>query len=167
MSLNEKISRRDALRRLGLTAATAYVAPGFLTISSARASSSVSEPSEASVPTPPTPPTAPSNVDEIEFDETESDHCETTKEQGQPGQITISRNDMKRAQEAVDAGYAKPLNEIWQGIVAEYPGRIIKVEFTGFRWRPRYRLRGISKSGQLETVIVSARTGLIERIVGC
>lgn len=152
---------------MGLTAAATYVAPGFLTISSARASSSATAPSKSSVPTPPTPPTAPSNVDDLEFDEAKSDNCEVPTGRGQTDQVTISRNDMRRASEAVAEGYAKPLNEIWPDIVANYPGRIIKVEFTGFRWRPRYRLRAISKSGHLETVIVSARTGLIERIVGC
>ncbi len=159
------ISRRKALARLGLAAATVYVAPGFLTLSSARASNSSS--SGGSVTTPPTPPTAPSNVDDLEVDQTATDSCGTVDKGSSDGPATISQDDMKRAQEAVEAGYAKPLDQVWPGLVAAYSGRIIWVEFTGFRWRPRYRLRAISESGHLETVIVSARTGLIERIVGC
>ncbi|PHQ96060.1 MAG: hypothetical protein COB40_09320 [Marinosulfonomonas sp.] len=161
------ISRRKALARLGLMAATVYVAPSFLTLSSARASSSVSPPSGASIPTPPTPPTAPSNVDELEFDVVARDRCGTDEMDSSGGPVTIGQNDMKRAQEAVEAGYAKPLDQVWPGLMAAYSGRIIRVEFTGFRWRPRYRLRAISETGHLETVIVSARTGRIERIVGC
>jgi len=73
----------------------------------------------------------------------------------------------ERAQEAVDAGFAKPLEAIWPKFSSDYSGKVIGIEFTGFRWRPRYRFKAISDLGHLETVIVSARTGLIEKVVGC
>lgn len=186
-------TRREAMRRLGLAVVAAYVAPEFLTLSEARAStptppSAATEPTQASTTsstsststtstasssptsnptnvTPPTPPTAPSNIEDIETDVQDADTCKNTSDNG--AQATISRSDFERAQAAVDAGYAKPLDAIWADFTSSYNGRVIGVEFTGYRWRPRYRFRGISPSGHLETVIVSARTGEIERIVGC
>jgi len=174
-------TRREALLRLGLAVATAYVVPEVINISQARASSSASPPSApskasppsaASTPsapssaTPPTPPTAPSNVDDTEVDVQDTDTC-TASRSAASGNATISRSDFERAQAAVDAGYAKPLDVIWSDFTKNYPGKVIGVEFTGHKWRPRYRFRAISESGHLETVIVSARTGKIERIVGC
>ena len=161
----ENPSRRAAMRRLGLAVATAYIVPEIVMLSGARASSSAS--GSGSFVTPPTPPTAPSDVDVIEFDVQESDTCQktTASEVNQP--ISISQSDFDRAQESVKAGYAKPLQAIWPNFSSNYSGKVIGIEFTGFRWRPRYRFKAISADGHLETVIVSARTGLIEKIVGC
>jgi len=160
----ENPSRRAAMRRLGLAVASAYIVPEVVMLSAARASSSVSG---SSFVTPPTPPTAPSNVDAIEADIQVGDSCQNTtvSEANQP--VSISQSDFDRAQEAVEAGYAKPLQAIWPEFSSNYSGKVIGIEFTGFRWRPRYRFKAISASGHLETVIVSARTGLIEKIVGC
>jgi hypothetical protein len=163
----ENPSRRAAMRRLGLAVAAAYIVPEVVMLSGARASTSSSVSGGGSFVTPPTPPTAPSNVDTIEADVQVSDTCQkaTAREANQP--ISISQSDFDRAQEAVDAGYAKPLQAIWPDFLSNYSGKVIGIEFTGFRWRPRYRFKAISASGHLETVIVSARTGLIEKIVGC
>lgn len=174
------ITRREALRRLGLGTVAAYVVPNVIMVSAARAStggSSVSPASSSgpagsagsdpSVATPPTPPSVPSNAASGESDEAESDTCRSERAGAVPDSPTISTTDYLRAQEAVEAGYAKPLHQIWDGIQADYQGRFISIEFTGFRYRPRYRFRAVSPSGRLETVIVSARTGSIVRIVGC
>lgn len=161
----ENPSRRAAMRRLGLAVATAYIVPETVMLSAARASSSVS--GSSSYVTPPTPPTAPSNVDSIEADIEQSDFCQKTEVGGEDQSVSISQSDFERAQEAVEAGYAKPLQAIWPEFSSNYSGKVIGIEFTGFRWRPRYRFKAISASGHLETVIVSARTGLIEKIVGC
>ena len=163
----ENPSRRAAMRRLGLAVATAYIVPEIVMLSGARASSSSNASGSGSFVTPPTPPTAPSNVDIIEADVQVSDTCQkaTASEANQP--ISISQSDFDRAQEAVEAGYAKPLEAIWPEFSSNYSGKVIGIEFTGFRWRPRYRFKAISASGHLETVIVSARTGLIEKVVGC
>ena len=164
----ENPSRRAAMRRLGLAVAAAYIVPETVMLSGARASSSASSASGGgSFVTPPTPPTAPSNVDVIEADAQVTDTCQkaSTREANQP--ISISQSDFDRAQEAVEAGYAKPLKAIWPEFSSNYSGKVIGIEFTGFRWRPRYRFKGISANGHLQTVIVSARTGIIEKIVGC
>lgn len=170
------MTRREALRRLGLGTVAAYVVPNVVLVSAARASSGGSAASSSSggsvnsdpsIATPPTPPSVPSNVARGESDEADSDTCQSEQPGAVPDAPTISRSDYQRAQDAVDAGYAKPLHQIWEGIQADYQGRIVSIEFTGFRYRPRYRLRAISPTGRLETVIVSARTGSIVRIVGC
>lgn len=163
----ENPTRREALRRLGLSVAAAYIAPEVLIISEARASSGISESSSSSSATPPTPPTAPSNIDELEVDMQNSDFCRKTQIDGANQSVSFSESDYERAQVAVDAGYAKPLQAIWPEFISNYSGKVIGIEFTGFRWRPRYRFRAISVSGHLETVIVSARTGIIENIVVC
>lgn len=180
---NESLSRRAALLRLGRYAATAYVVPNVVILSEARASGSGgsgggsggggsgsggnsgpgSGASNHSSPTPPSPPTAPSNVEEIEADEIQSDLCKGDYRQGS----AAARDSLERAQQAVDAGYARPLDSVLRRLGRQYNGRIVGVSFTGFRWRPRYRFRAVSASGRLETVIVSARTGKIVRIEGC
>ena len=155
-------ARRKALRRLGLAVAAAYVVPEIVMLSEASASSS----SEVSVVTPPTPPSPPANLNELEEDEREKDTCKEAPP-GTGQDITFSESDFERAQAAVDAGYAKPLTAIWPQFSSDYRGKVIGIEFTGFRWLPRYRFRAISVNGHLETVIVSARTGKIEKIIGC
>ena len=163
----ENPSRRAAMRRLGMAVATAYIIPEIVMLSGARASTTSSVSGGGSFVTPPTPPTPPSNVDKIEADDKESDAYQkaTARERNQT--MTISQSDFDRAQEAVDAGFAKPLEAIWPKFSSDYSGKVIGIEFTGFRWRPRYRFKAISNLGHLETVIVSARTGLIEKVVGC
>ena len=155
-------ARRNALRRLGLAVAAAYVVPEIVMLSEASASSS----SGASYATPPTPPSPPENLNDREVDERKSDACQEVPS-GTSQEIAFSESDYERAQASVAAGYAKPLTAIWPHLSIDYSGKIIGIEFTGFRWRPRYRFRAISLEGHLETVIVSARTGKIERIIGC
>ena len=74
---------------------------------------------------------------------------------------------MQRAQEAIEAGEAQPLDQIWGTFRSEYDGKIIGVEFLNRRNNTRYRFRAISKTGRLETVTISAQTGNVQRIVGC
>ena len=74
---------------------------------------------------------------------------------------------MARSQEAVAAGYAKPLDQIWNEFISSYDGKVLGVEFLDRQRNPRYRFRAISRSGRLETVTISAQTGAIQRIVGC
>ncbi len=163
----ENPSRREALRRLGLSVVAAYVIPEVLILSKARASSGSSGASSDDGATPPTPPTAPSNIDDLEVDVQESDFCRTAQSASIDTSISFSESGLERAQAAVDAGYAKPLQAIWPEFISNYSGKVIGIEFTGYRWRPRYRFRTISISGRLETVIVSARTGKIVKIVVC
>ncbi len=171
-STRKDLTRREALRRLGMAVTAAYVVPDVVMVSQARASgveteqpSAPDQPSPPEVPTPPTPPSAPENIDEIERDVTETDTCKGSAQSGNAP--TISARDFERAQAAVEAGYAKPLDAIWTDFTKNYHGKVVGIEFTGYKWRPRFRFRAISASGRLETVIVSARTGKIEKIVGC
>ncbi len=84
-----------------------------------------------------------------------------------PDSISISRSDLERSQDAIEAGYAKPLDQIWGEFISEYDGKVIGVEFLDRQSNPRYRFRAISRTGRLETVTISAQTGSILRIVGC
>lgn len=178
---DSKLTRRQALARIGLSPAAIYLAPTVLALSSAAFASEASGgdagdegdegasgASGASSPSAPSPsgPPSPSSTEEEDEKSTDRCHSEVSATSG-GGSLSISADDFQRAQVSVDAGYAKPLSLIWQDIVDQYPGHIISVSFTGYRYRPRYRLKAVSPSGRLETVIVSAKTGQIERIVGC
>lgn len=160
----ENPGRRAALRRLGMAVVAAYVTPEVAMLSEARASSGVSPPSGVTAPTPPTPPSSPSNA---EVGDQTRDACIAETGEGNANTISITESDFNRAQRSVDAGYAKPLEAIWADFTNSYSGKVIGVEFTGYQYRPRYRFKAISPSGHLETVVVSARTGKILRIVGC
>jgi len=157
-----KLTRREALKRLGRYSVTAYVVPNVVLLSEARASGASGSGSQSD-PTPPSPPTAPSNIEEIEADELLSDKCRGDDAGGDSPEQT----GMETARQAVEAGYARPLDSVLRRLSSQYDGRVVGVSFTGFRWRPRYRFRAVSVSGRLETVIVSARTGKIVRIEGC
>jgi len=166
-------SRRNALRRLAGAVVAAYVVPEVLFLSEAKAGNST--PSAPTVPSAPSPsstdtdddsgngPSAPGPSDAAER---ARDTCNIPGSQS-ANTISISRSDMQRSQEAIDAGYAKPLNQIWGNFISDYDGKIIGVEFLGRQNNPRYRFRAISKTGRLETVTISAQTGAIQQIVGC
>lgn len=191
----ERPSRRAALRRLAGAVVSAYVVPEVLFLSAARAEGSSSSfpsaptgsssepstpstPSGASAPSGSTTPTSPSTSapsgsesssssgGASDAEEAARETCSVPDSQGQ-NTISISRSDLVRSQEAVEAGAAKPLDEIWGNFISEYDGKVIGVEFLDRRNITRYRFRAISKTGRLETVTISAQTGAIERIVGC
>lgn len=180
-------ARRKALRRLAGAAISAYVVPEVLFLSAANAESvsgvsSASSASPASMVSPGSGVSGPSIVtpsgasspepsmpdpsgNAIEYDE-ESDACNLDGSPRSQG-IRIARSDLNRSQDAIDAGYARPLEQIWSEFVGQYDGKVIGVEFTGRRANPRYKFRAISPSGRLETVVISAQTGDIIRISGC
>lgn len=189
-------TRRTALRRLAGAALAAYVVPEVLFLSAARADDDGPSVPDVSTPSPsppaPSPSSAPDDsndpVDTGKPDDTgdtadtsgtgESDDGTDTAavrardtcnlpRAGGNNTISISRSDLARAQEAVAAGDAKPLGEIWGTFKSGYDGEVIGVEFLGQRRNTRYRFRAISKTGRLETVTISAQTGVIQRIVGC
>ncbi len=174
-------SRREALRRLAGAAIAAYVVPEVLFLSEARAESSA--PSAPTAPTAPTAPSVPvpsapdpgtepdestpgSGAGPSDAEDVARDTCSISSSQD-PDTISISRSDLARSQDAVKAGYARPLDQIWGTFISSYDGKIIGVEFIDRQTNPRYRFRAISKAGRLETVTISAQTGVIQRIVGC
>ncbi len=186
----ESPSRRAALRRLAGAVAGAYVVPEVVFLSAARADTSTpSVPSPSSVDTSPVPTPAPSSGTggtDVVDDSDDTDDTETTEategasspeqvaretcsipENARPDTISISRTDLSRSQDAIAAGYAKPLDQIWNEFIAGYDGKVLGVEFLDRKSNPRYRFRAISRSGRLETVTISAQTGVIQRIVGC
>jgi hypothetical protein len=173
-------SRRDALRRLAGAVVMAYVVPEVLFLSAAHADEG-DESSSPSAPAPSSP--APSGGSDDQDDDSDDDDddetfagrdeddqaretCNLPRARGE-NTISISRSDMERAQEAVNAGYAKPLDQVWGQFISEYDGKVIGVEFLDRRRNPRYRFRAISNTGRLETVTISAQTGVIQHIVGC
>ncbi len=170
----ESPTRRDALRRLAGAVVTAYVVPEVLFLSKARAGNSKPSVPSPSTPSPstPVPSSAPDDDDDSGSDgasgaaEAARDTCNIPGTQN-ANTISISRSDMQRSQEAIEAGYAKPLNQIWGNFVSDYDGKVIGVEFLDRQNNPRYRFRAISSSGRLETVTISAQTGAIQRIIGC
>lgn len=178
----ESPSRRAALRRLAGAALAGYVVPEVLFLSAARADSSSSSsssdsssPSGSSASTPSvSPPSVPSPsvpapsgaTSASSAEENARETCTVTRTQD-TNTITISRSDLERSREAVAAGRAQPLEQIWGAFMSAYDGSVIGVEFLNRRNRPRYRFRAISKRGRLETVTISAQTGRIIRIVGC
>jgi len=151
-------TRREALRRLGLAAVAAYVAPGVLLVNEARATGT-STPSKPETP-------APSGAATAASEPPEPAGC-TGRPAKAPENATISARDFERAKQAVANGTAKPLNEIWRDFTSSYDGQIIGVEFGGPSNNPVYTFKTISAAGRLETVEVSARTGTITQIVGC
>lgn len=172
-------ARRHALRRLAGTMIAAYVVPQVVFLSAAKADSV----SVASTPSGPTGPSIPGpsgpvspdtetpedTVGYIEPDDDGEDPKETCNQDDGPRSqgIQITRSDMNRSREAIEAGYARPLEQIWSEFIGQYNGRIVGVEFTGRRKNPRYKFRAISPTGRLETVVISAQTGEIIRITGC
>jgi len=161
-------SRRAALRRLAGAALAGYIVPEVLFLSAARAessgSSATSEPTAPSTPAPSAPASSVSSASSAEEGARET--CLVSRSQS-TNTISISRSDLRRSQEAIVAGEAQPLDQIWGIFRSEYDGNIIGVEFLDRASNPRYRFRAISKSGHLETVTISAKTGVILRIVGC
>jgi len=184
---SDRPSRRAALRRLAGAAMAAYVVPEVLFLSQARASSlptvptspsGLSSPSGSSGSSPPSGSSSPSGplasgaapsdseASASSAEEGARETCSVTGSQS-PDSISISRSDLERSQDAIEAGYAKPLDQIWGEFISEYDGKVIGVEFLDRQSNPRYRFRAISRTGRLETVTISAQTGSILRIVGC
>lgn len=174
--------RRAALRRLAGFVTAAYVVPEVVLLSDARAggtaptpasttsgSSTASSPSSSTSTTssPSSPsPSAGSSSTESSPSRAPGDSCQISGPSG-ANTMSISRSDLRRAQEAIEAGYAQPLENIWRNFTGNYNGRVIGIEFTGAKQNPLYRFRAISRAGRLETVTISAQTGDILRIVGC
>lgn len=160
------ITRRQALRRLAGAVVSAYVVPEIVFLSAAQAGQdNLSPPTGATSPSSPVPTTSDTGGDPSS-EQSPGESCNLSRPSG-GNSISISSSDLSRSQEAIQAGYARPLDQIWREFTRQYDGKIIGVEFTGRRRNPRYRFRAISSTGRLETVTISAQTGQILRIVGC
>jgi len=144
----------------------AYIVPEVLFLSEARGSSLPTAPTSPSGPLGPDAAPSDTEASASSVEEGARETCSVSGSQSSDT-ISISRSDLERSQEAVQAGYAKPLDQIWGEFISGYDGKVIGVEFLDRQSNPRYRFRAISRTGRLETVTISAQTGLIMRIVGC
>lgn len=184
MTAPKKISRREALARLGLGAAAAYVAPAVTGLSAAMAksgsssSSPASRPSIASSPSPSSAPSRPSlssgasgasDVSGVSapsgaeagsgsLGDAEFGDCSVSRG---GNQVRISRNDYQRVQRAIRSGDAKPLREVLRSTGRAYPGQPVRVTFTSSGSSLAYHIQIVSTSGELVTVSVDAGSGSI------
>lgn len=185
MTGREKLSRRQALARLGLGVTVAYVAPTLLGLSEARASSAPSPPSSPSAPSPASPASRPSAPSTALPPSSPSGPSESTKSTSSgsssastPGVsgpsslgkcqvvdgtdgVRISRNDYKHAQRAIRKGEARSLKDILNVTNRQYPGRPVRVGFSVSGPEPRYRIQIITTSGDVLSVTVLAKSGEI------
>lgn len=182
---NEKLTRRAALRRLGLAVGAAYCSPMLTGMSSAQAASSASSTTNPTPPSDPTAPTAPSTPSAVSSPSSPSG----AENQGGPGddgrddgpngsqgecsgpsgseRIEISRRDMDLANDAVARGEARPLREILPIVQRRHPGRMIRVGFNPNGGARQYWLRIVTQSGSVQTVTVDALTGATVYVRGC
>ena len=174
MTNSKPITRRAALARLGLSAASVYMSPGILGISKAHAASSVSTPSPVSPATPPSPPSKPSGPSQPESrtDGRTSrpsgpSTAGTCQQSSLPGGGQITRRDYARAQQAIARGDARPLREVLSGVQSRYPGRMLRVGFSESGQSPTFRVLIVNRSGAIVSVTVDAKSGQITNVRNC
>jgi len=155
-----KITRREALRRLGLGAAAAYVAPSVMGLSAARAST----PSPASAASAPSAPSGPSRARGGLSAPSSPGTCRLPRDSGN---ITISQRDYTRAQKAISQGRAMPLREVLQKVAKTEPGRPVQVGYTEDGARALYRVLIVKPSGQVRSLTIDAGSGLILSAGNC
>lgn len=170
MTAKPNITRRAALARLGLTAASVYMAPGIFGVSVAHASSGVSAasppspaspaspPSPASNPSPPSGPSRPGSVNE------NADSC---RQPSLPNGGQITRQEYDRAQQAIQRGDARPLRDVLRTVEQDYPGRLLRVRFSGRGRSHEFRVTIVNPSGAIVSVTVDAKTGQITNVQNC
>ena len=172
----EILTRRAALKRLGLAVGAAYCSPMLTGMSSAQAQSTASSSSNPSAPSDPSAPSAPSSPSAPSGSENgggrdrngrdETSHGECSGPSGSEG-VEISRRDMDLANDAVARGEAKPLREIFQIVQDRHPGRMIRVGFNSNGRTRQYWLRMVTRSGSVQTITVDALTGATVDMRGC
>jgi hypothetical protein len=185
MSDGKRISRRAALFRLGLGAASAYMAPSMVGLSQARASSAspASAPSPATPPSAPSPASVPSPVSPPSAPSTPSGPSEpgggtpsspsgpsgpgTCRSSSIAGNAQISRKDYLRAQRAIARGDARPLQEVLKNVQSKQPGKLLQVGFSDKGKRTNFRVLIVDQSGAVVSVTVDAGSGQITSIRKC
>ncbi len=77
-----------------------------------------------------------------------------------------AQNDQQRARAAVQAGQARPLQDILPQLRRGYPGRVLDAELdqAGGRWV--YRIKLLTDDGKVLELIVDARSGEVLRVRG-
>ena len=196
MKSGKHITRRAALMRLGLGTASTYVIPSIVGLSAAHAQSAASDPSPASAPSPPsapspvsapTPPSAPSPVSRASspsrLDTPNSSSGPSAPRQSNEGRANsgpsacrqpnlpnggqMTRRDYELAQQAIAKGDARPLSEVINTVQSRYPGRIVRVGFSGSTRASVFQIRIVSNSGAVVSVSVNAKSGAITGVQNC
>lgn len=180
MTNSKPITRRAALARLGLSAASVYMSPGILGISKAHAASSVSTPSPVSPATPPSPPSTPSPPSKPSGPSQPENRtggrtsstsgpstAGTCQQSSLPAGGQITRRDYARAQQAIARGDARPLREVLSGVQSRYPGRMLRVGFSESGQSPTFRVLIVNRSGAILSVTVDAKSGQITNVRNC
>ncbi|MCP5074253.1 MAG: PepSY domain-containing protein [Rhodobacteraceae bacterium] len=167
MSVNasKKLSRREALLRLGLGAAAIYAAPAVSTMSQAHASEGGSggggsggggsggsggDSGE------------PSSSGQTEASSSPSSGADTEK----PQSATMPARDYRRAQNAVSEGRALPLSEIMEEVHEQLDVSLISVKYQEAGSTNHYLLRLLSSDGTLVNLQVDALTAEIVKMGG-
>jgi hypothetical protein len=166
---NKHLTRRAALRRLGLAVGVAYCSPaltGLSTAHAASAPSSSSSPSPATAPSAPSPASAPSGPENDRGSDGDTSQSRCSAPSGSEP-VGISRRDMNLANAAVARGEARPLREIFQIVKRRHPGQMIRVGFNSNGRSREYWLRMVSQTGSVQTVTVDALTGATLNVRGC
>lgn len=166
------LTRRAALKRLGLAVGAAYCSPLITGLSSAQAGSTASSPSDVSSVSAPSSTSAPSQASGPSGADNGqgSDRDQSNNRCSAPSggeRVGISRRDMDLANEAVSRGDAKPLREIFQIVQGRYPGQMIRVGFNANGRSRQYWLRMVTHTGSVQTVTVDALTGATVHVRGC
>lgn len=190
MTARKAISRRAALTRLGLGAASAYIAPSLVGLSTARAASSPSEPSPASDPTPPSDPSpasaatapsapnpsGPSTGPARTNGNGKSGNSSRASGPSGPGSCRqsslpnggqITRRDYEKAQRAISRGDARPLRDVVKTVQSRHPGRILRVGFSENGRASSFQVKIVDRKGAIVSVTVDARSGTITRVQNC
>jgi hypothetical protein len=190
MTKAKPISRRAALARLGLGAASVYMSPAMLGLSKAHAASSASAPSpaspasppsppsKASPPSPASPPSAPSAVSSPSGPSRPASSTGNTSPSGPSGPgscrqtslpdgAQITRRDYERAQQAISRGDAQPLRKVLDNVQSRHPGRLLRVGFSRNGRTPSFRVVIVNRSGAIVSVTVDAGSGQITNVQNC
>lgn len=189
MTRSKRITRREALTRLGLGAAGVYMAPSLTGLSMARAASSSSPASPASRATPPSPaspasrPSPASGPSPVSKSSTPSAPSGPTNRGGSEpsgpsgpgkckrsaisGDAQISRRDYKRAQRAISRGEARPLNEVLSNVRAKHPGKLLHVGYSEGGSGPSFDVLIVGASGAVISVTVDAKSGRVTSMRKC
>jgi hypothetical protein len=158
MTEAKRISRRQALARIGLVGVTAYVAPAVLGLSTARASSG---------PTEPSPPSAPSGPDDRDFSRSGPSGPGACSLPQPDGPAQISRQEYRRAQRAILRGEARPLRDVLDEVLQAHPGRLVQVGYSDSGSTPLYRLQIVRVGGVMLAIAAEAATGQIVSVRTC
>jgi hypothetical protein len=186
MTQAKRISRRAALARLGLGAASMYMSPIILGLSKAHAASSVSiasSPSPASststpnAPSRATPPSAPSAASSPSGPSEPGSRADigvsgpsgpgSCRQTALPDGAQITRRDYERAQQAISRGDAQPLRDVLNSVQSKYPGRLLRVGFSQSGRSPAFRVVIVNSSGAIVSITVDARSGQITNVQNC